>query len=69
MYKHGPTEICDCPNPAPGRPYHCFADRCRRPIETSQVGSICGLPDDGHTYCDPAYSIAATPRRPARPAT
>lgn len=25
--KHAPVDICDCPNPNPGRPYHCAASR------------------------------------------
>lgn len=23
--RHKPTEVCDCPNPTPGRPFHCAA--------------------------------------------
>lgn len=23
---HGPHEHCDCPNPGPGRPWHCAAN-------------------------------------------
>jgi hypothetical protein len=29
---HGPHEICTCPNPTPGRPFHCAATAERGPL-------------------------------------
>lgn len=28
--RHTPAELCDCPPPVPGRPYHCAAARSPR---------------------------------------
>lgn len=32
--KHTPSQLCDCPNPRPGRPYHCAVNSLPAPIIT-----------------------------------
>lgn len=51
MSVHGPHEYCDCPNPRPGRPWHCAASVVRVCDGSCDCSiGICNEPADA--WCD-----------------